>query len=263
MLPFSHLWPLLLVSPPGFAEQQKIFFLPRLSILYLQFYHPELFISAALCLIISITAALRRESDCCCSLLRCSFKSLKKYIHHYNRLYNTQRMREEGGLLREVNLKTHNKEKLLTNLQRGTWHSDSLQARAWSCRRYHIFLQRTQPPDARTLHWIPWRKSPLTFRQLGYVHCAERHCDACTRRSSILLSCKSEKKKKQMLVITIWPSRTLCHQKPFLDYTSMLRLINQHCLLYWFYWCLQSNCICSFSHKIIVVTETTQANKMH
>jgi len=32
--------------------------------------------SAALCLIISMTAALRLESDCCCNLLRCSFRSL-------------------------------------------------------------------------------------------------------------------------------------------------------------------------------------------
>lgn len=32
--------------------------------------------SAVLCLIISITAALRLESDCCCNLLKCSLKSL-------------------------------------------------------------------------------------------------------------------------------------------------------------------------------------------
>lgn len=78
---------------------------------------------------------------------------------------------------------------LSTNLQRGTWHSDSLQARAWSWRRYHIFLQRTQPPDARVLHCIPWRKSPFTLRQFGYWQSAERHCEACTSRSSIFLSC--------------------------------------------------------------------------
>jgi len=48
--------------------------------------------SAALCLIISFTAALLLESDCCCNLLRCSLRSL----------------------------------------HRGTLHSESLQARAWS-----------------------------------------------------------------------------------------------------------------------------------
>ena len=80
-----------------------------------------------------------------------------------------------------------------TNLQRGTWHSDSLQARAWSWSKYHIFLQRTQPPDARVLHCIPCRKSPFTFRQFGYWQCAERHWDACTRRSSIFLSCNNNK----------------------------------------------------------------------
>lgn len=58
---------------------------------YVQYLQPEtLATSAARCLIISMTAALRRESDCCCILRRCSFKSL----------------------------------------QRGTWHSDSLHARA-------------------------------------------------------------------------------------------------------------------------------------
>ena len=36
--------------------------------------------SVARCLIISFTAALRRESDCCCNLLMCSFKSLHKYV---------------------------------------------------------------------------------------------------------------------------------------------------------------------------------------
>jgi len=105
--------------------------------------------SAALCLIISFTAALLLESDCCCNLLRCSLRSL----------------------------------------QRGTLHSESLQARAWSWSMYHIFLQRTQPPEARVLHCIPWRNSPLTFRQLGYWQLPERHVDACTRRSSIFLSC--------------------------------------------------------------------------
>ena len=57
---------------------QKHFF--KVSIHYVQLAHPALpATSAARCLIISITAALRRESDCCCSLLKCSFKSL----HHY------------------------------------------------------------------------------------------------------------------------------------------------------------------------------------
>jgi len=134
--------------PPSISQRlsSKLHYHPLCT----QIGHPALLAtSAALCLIISITAALRRESDCCCSLLKCSFRSL----------------------------------------QRGTWHSDSLQARAWSWRRYHIFLQRTQPPDARILHCIPWRKSPFTLRQFGYWQSAERHCDACTRRSSIFLSC--------------------------------------------------------------------------
>lgn len=43
--------------------------------------------SAARCLIISITAALRRESDCCCSLLRCSFKSLQRGTVHSDSLH--------------------------------------------------------------------------------------------------------------------------------------------------------------------------------
>lgn len=91
-------------------------FSTRHSYLYVQFRQPVLLVSsAALCLIISITAALLRESDCCCSRLKCSFRSL----------------------------------------QRGKWHLDSLQARAWSWTRYHILLQRTQPPDARVLHCIP------------------------------------------------------------------------------------------------------------
>ena len=83
-------------------------------------------------------------------------------------------------------------EHLKTNLQRGTWHSDSLHARACSWRRYHILLQRRQPPEARVLHCIPWRKRPLTLRQFGYWHCGERHWEACTRRSSILRSCKNQ-----------------------------------------------------------------------
>lgn len=54
-------------------------FPPKQPYQYVQNGHPELpATSAALCLIISITAALRRESDCCCSLLKCSFRSLDR-----------------------------------------------------------------------------------------------------------------------------------------------------------------------------------------
>lgn len=102
--------------------------------------------SAARCLIISITAALRRDSIWCCNLRKCSFKSL----------------------------------------QRGTRQSASLQARACNCKRYHIFLQRWQPPEARTLHCIPCRNSPFTFRQFGYWQIEEQHWEACTRRSNIV-----------------------------------------------------------------------------
>lgn len=50
--------------------------------------YPELpATSAALCLIISITAALRRESDCCCSLLKCSCKSLQRGTWHADSLH--------------------------------------------------------------------------------------------------------------------------------------------------------------------------------
>jgi hypothetical protein len=83
-----------------------------------------------------------------------------------------------------------------TNLHRGTLHSESLQARAWSWSMYHIFLQRTHPPEARVLHCIPWRNSPFTFRQWGYWQLPERHIDACTRRSSIFLSCSTIMKKE-------------------------------------------------------------------
>ena len=38
--------------------------------------------SAALCRTISMTAALRRDSDRCCILLRCSFSSLNREIHN-------------------------------------------------------------------------------------------------------------------------------------------------------------------------------------
>lgn len=59
------------------------------SILVCTIDHPALLAtSAALCLIISITAALRRESDCCCSLLKCSFRSLKLKNHRIGRYEN-------------------------------------------------------------------------------------------------------------------------------------------------------------------------------
>lgn len=134
--------------------------------------------SAARCLIISITAALRRESDCCCNLFKCSFKSL-----HKSEIYQSD-AKQCTAECQEVE-----RQETLTHLQRGTWHSDSLQARACSWRRYHTFLQRGQPPTTRFLHWMPWRKRPLTFRQLGYWQLEKRHWEACTRRSSIFLSC--------------------------------------------------------------------------
>lgn len=133
--------------------------------LYCTVCYPELAAtSAARCLIISITAALRRESDCCCNLLKCSFRSL----------------------------------------HRGTLHSDSLQARECIWSRYHIFLHRTQPPEARVLHCIPWRKRPLTLRQFGYWHWGDRHCDAWTKRSSIFLSCKTRFARASLF----WASRS-------------------------------------------------------
>lgn len=76
-------------------------------------------------------------------------------------------------------------------LQRGTLHSDSLQARAWSCKRYHILLHRLQPPEARTLHVMPCRNSPFTLLHLGYRQAAMPHWDAWTNNSSIFRNCCS------------------------------------------------------------------------
>lgn len=167
----------------------------------LQTGYPVLFSSAALCLIISITAALLRESDCCCSRLKCSLRSLE-YIKNSTSLISvtTQMiyiyMQHKWTYYTQYRIpsRLHKPKRWKRKwcrhyLQRGTWHWDSLQARACSWRRYHIFLQRTQPPDARVLHCIPCRKSPFTFRQFGYWQSEERHWDACTKRSSIFLSC--------------------------------------------------------------------------
>ena len=71
-------------------------------------------------------------------------------------------------LLNQVLITHTHKTRIETYLQRGTLHSDSLQARAWSCKRYHILLHRLQPPEARTLHVMPCRNSPFTLLHLGY-----------------------------------------------------------------------------------------------
>lgn len=77
-----------------------------------------------------------------------------------------------------------------TDLQRGTWHMISFQTRAWSWRKYHISLQRSQPPSALVLRRLPWWKSSFNLWQFWYRHCLDQHCDTCTRRSSILLAAK-------------------------------------------------------------------------
>lgn len=147
-----------------------------------------------------MTAALRRESDCCCNLLRCSFRSLNREMWHEKNHRLQERKYQVFTCWKREYLATDptkfncrmldNKRNQRDYPHRGTSHLDSLQARAWSCKRYHIFLHRTHPPEARIWQRRACRNSAFTLRQLGYWHCVARHSVACTRRSSIFLSCK-------------------------------------------------------------------------
>ena len=69
----------------------------------------------------------------------------------------------------------------------------SLHPRACAVRRNHILLQKAQPPATRFVHDRPCLNRSLIFRHLANWHDRSAHLDACTRTSSIILTCKTHK----------------------------------------------------------------------
>ncbi|KAG5608580.1 hypothetical protein H5410_019861, partial [Solanum commersonii] len=73
---------------------------------YVQYLQPEPpATSAVRCLIISMTAALRRESACCCILRKCSFKSLYKgTVNAIGAEHESVQVRSGGIVARDVEI---------------------------------------------------------------------------------------------------------------------------------------------------------------